>query len=267
VLLLAFKLTLAPGLVVATTLAGRRWGPRVAGWLGGLPVVVGPILLALAIEHGDDFAAHAARGALFGLLSLCAFVLTYAWTARRAAWPGALAAGWLAEALAIAALDRVRLPLGWSVALVLVAFAATEALLPRASELAAPGGPPRWDLWLRAGATAALVLTLTAVAGVLGPQLSGMLAAFPVLASVLATFTHTQDGPAAVAALLRGMVRGLVSFAAFCFLVAILLPAAGAGVAFAVAALAALAVHGLSRLGGVIPRARRDGGAVSDPSG
>jgi hypothetical protein len=29
--LLLLKLTLAPGLVAATTLAGRRWGPRAAG--------------------------------------------------------------------------------------------------------------------------------------------------------------------------------------------------------------------------------------------
>ena len=53
-LLLLLKLTLAPGLVAAVTLAGRRWGPRVAGWLGGLPVIVGPILLALAIVTGRD---------------------------------------------------------------------------------------------------------------------------------------------------------------------------------------------------------------------
>src|SRR6059058_311910 len=62
--LLLLKLTLAPGLVAATTLAGRRWGPRMAGWLGGLPVVVAPILLAITLEHGRSFAARAAGGAL-----------------------------------------------------------------------------------------------------------------------------------------------------------------------------------------------------------
>jgi len=31
--------------VVAVALAGRRWGVAVAGVLGGLPVVAGPILL------------------------------------------------------------------------------------------------------------------------------------------------------------------------------------------------------------------------------
>src|SRR3954467_451134 len=91
--LLVLKLTLAPGLVAATTLAGRRWGPRVAGWLGGLPVVVGAFLFAVALEGGGGFAAEAAEGSLIGLLSLTAFVLAYAWSARRVGWPGALVAG------------------------------------------------------------------------------------------------------------------------------------------------------------------------------
>src|SRR3954452_4758085 len=88
--LLLMKLTLAPGLVAATTLAGRRWGPRIAGWLGGLPVVVAPILLALALEHGPHFGSLAAEGALVSLLSLTLFILAYGWCARWMGWlPGA----------------------------------------------------------------------------------------------------------------------------------------------------------------------------------
>jgi len=45
VTLLAAKLLLAPLCVVAVSLAGRRCGAAVAGVLGGLPVVAGPILL------------------------------------------------------------------------------------------------------------------------------------------------------------------------------------------------------------------------------
>ena len=241
-LLLILKLTLAPGLVAAVTLAARRWGPRVGGWLGGLPVVVGPILLALALERGEAFAARAAAGALLGLLSLSAFVLAYAWTARLTGWVPAIAAGWAATALTTIALDPWAPPLGVSLVAVVAGFALTTWALPR-SEPAARTPPPRWDLPLRAGATAAIVLALTAMAGVLGPRLAGMLAAFPVLASVLAVFTHAQDGAGAAAGLLRGMVRGLVSFAVFCFVVALLVEPAGLGVAFVAATAAALVSH------------------------
>lgn len=55
--LLAAKILLSPLCVIAVSLAGRRWGVAVAGVLGGLPVVAGPILLVETILHGRDFGA------------------------------------------------------------------------------------------------------------------------------------------------------------------------------------------------------------------
>ena len=231
--------------MAATTLAGRRWGPRVAGWLGGLPVVVGPILLAFALERGDAFAARAAAGALLGLLALNAFVLAYAWAARFVGWLAAVAAGWAAFALATLVLDPLRVPVGAALVLVLGSFALTVALLPGGEE-GARVAAPRFDLVLRVAATAALVLGLTALAGVLGPRLSGLLAAFPVLATVLAAFTHAQEGAAATAQFLRGLVSGLTAFAVFCFVVAELLPGAGLPAAFLAGSAAALISHAVT---------------------
>src|SRR4051812_13647581 len=101
------KLTLAPALVAATTLAARRWGALAGGVVGGLPAVVGPILVAIDAEHGDAFAARSAAGALAGLLSLTAFVLAYGWLARRFAWPLTLLLSWAAFAVVTAALEGV----------------------------------------------------------------------------------------------------------------------------------------------------------------
>jgi hypothetical protein len=78
VTLLAAKLLLSPLCVVAVSLAGRRWGVAVAGLLGGLPVVAGPILLVETLLHGHDFGADAAAGTLLGLAALTAFVVVYA---------------------------------------------------------------------------------------------------------------------------------------------------------------------------------------------
>jgi hypothetical protein len=243
--LLLLKLTLAPGLVAATTLAGRRWGPRMAGWLGGLPVVVAPILLALALEHGRHFATLAAEGALISLLSLTLFILAYGWSARSMGWVPAAAIGWVAFGASTFALDHVDVANWVALVLVCASFAAAAWLLPRApAEAAAPA--PRFDLLLRAGATAALVLLLTGLAGALGPRLSGLLASFPVLATVLAAFTHVQEGPAAAAQLLRGFATGLVAFAVFCFAVAALLPSHGIAVTFLLGAAMAIAAHLLS---------------------
>jgi hypothetical protein len=239
------KLTLAPAQVTATTLAGRRWGPQMAGWLGGLPVVVAPILLAITLEHGRHFGARAAGGALLGLLSLTGFVLAYGWCARVMGWLPSAALGWVAFAALTLLLDHVDPPNWLAFAAVCASFAATAALLPRA-----PAGPPpaapRFDLLLRALATAALVLLLTGLAGALGARLSGLLASFPVLATVLAAFTHVQEGPAAAAQLLRGFAVGLVAFASFCFSVGELLPSRPVAFAFLASCAVALATHAVS---------------------
>src|SRR3954470_11836547 len=243
--LLLLKLTLAPGLVTATTLAGRRWGPRMAGWLGGLPVVVAPILLAISLEHGRAFGGRAAGGALLGLLSLTFFILAYGWCARWMGWLPAAAIGGGAVLVGTLLLGQGDPPNWLALVIVCASFALAAALLPH-DPAEPPHSTPRFDLLLRAGATAGLVLLLTGLAGALGPRLSGLLASFPVLATVLAAFTHAQEGPAAAAQLLRGFATGLVAFAVFCFSVAELLPDHGIALSFLVGAGVSLVAHALS---------------------
>jgi uncharacterized membrane protein (GlpM family) len=103
---LILKLLLIPGFLLLISLAGKRWGPSVAGWLSGLPVVVGPILFFLAIEQGPAFAAHSAVAALSAMFAMIAFCITYAQVAQRANWPLALTASlsvWAVIAVGIVA--------------------------------------------------------------------------------------------------------------------------------------------------------------------
>ncbi len=75
------KLVLAPVIIGGASLAGRRWGPAVSGWLVGLPLTSGPIIFFLALNNGASFAASAISGTLSGGFSLVAFCLVYAWLA------------------------------------------------------------------------------------------------------------------------------------------------------------------------------------------
>src|SRR4051812_22103587 len=127
---------------------------------------------------------------------------------------------------------------------------AAHRLLRGAGSAALPEEPavPRWDLPLRLALTALLAVCLTAAASRLGPVVGGTLAALPVLASILAVFTHARYGAAAVTELLRGMLGGMAGFVAFCALVAALAEPAGIGAAFAVATVAALAVQAAAAL-------------------
>lgn len=88
--------------MVAVSLAGRRWGVAVAGVLGGLPVVAGPILLIETLSHGRDFGADAAAGTLLGLVALTAFVVVYDRVAAAAGPAPSVLCGWTAFLFGIA---------------------------------------------------------------------------------------------------------------------------------------------------------------------
>ena len=239
--LIAVKLFLAPSFVVCASLAARRFGPRVGGLIAGLPVVAGPILLVYALAHGRAFAAGAAAGTLLGLVSLIASVVVYGRLAGRLPWAASMLAGWLAFAVTTVAFTAVSIPVGGALALAGAGLMIGLAMLPRARpDRRVNATPPTWDLPVRAACALALVLTLTAVAGWLGPQLSGLLAPFPIITTVLATFTHAQAGSDEVLRLLRGLISGFGAFALFCFTLAVTLHRLDTASAFALATALAL---------------------------
>jgi hypothetical protein len=244
VTLLVAKILLSPLCVVAVSLAGRRWGMAVAGVLGGLPVVAGPILLVVTLLHGRSFGADAAAGTLLGLAALTAFVVVYGRVATRQGPLASLLCGWAAFLVGVAVLSPIRPPAVFSLLLVGAGFALGLRLLPPApAQPATAPAPPWWDLPARALAALGLVLILTALSGALGPHLSGLLAPFPIIVSILAVFTHAHGGVAHVDTLLRNFLVGFYGFAAFCFALAVALSEMSTAAAFGLAVAAALAVQ------------------------
>jgi hypothetical protein len=234
--LLVLKIVLAPTFVVSASLVARRFGPRVGGLVAALPVVAGPILLVFALAHGRAFAADASAATLLGLVSLTGFVVTYATLATRTSWRLSVVAGWIVFLALTALLHLHGAGAPVALAIALGTFLGALAILPHGSD--SPGRAttlPRWDLPLRAASAFLLVVALTAAAGALGPRLSGLLAPFPIITSVLAAFTHAQRGADDVLRLLRGFVLGFVAFALFCFTVSVTITGVGTGVAFALA--------------------------------
>ena len=242
----AVKVLLAPSFVVGASIAARRYGPRIGGLVGGLPVVAGPILLVYALTQGAGFAADAAAGTLLGLISLTAFVVVYGRLAERSPWLVSLLAGWLAFGVGTLIFSTLTVPIGIALVMAGAGFLVGLKLLPdpRAERSQAPA-PPIWDLPLRAICALLLVLALTATAGWLGSRLSGLLAPFPVVASVLAVFTHAQRGADEFLRLARGLIAGFFAFALFCFTLSISLRTLGIAGAFALATGVAALVQGL----------------------
>jgi hypothetical protein len=130
-LFLAIKLVLVPLLIAAITIAGERFGPRVAGALTGFPVVAGPIVLVMALEQGAAFAARSAASTLAGMGSLAVFCVLYAATALRASWLTSLVIGWAGFAASTLALDRLEPSLATAIGLALSAPLVVTVLAPR----------------------------------------------------------------------------------------------------------------------------------------
>jgi hypothetical protein len=242
------ELVLAPALVAISTMVARRWGSRVGGVVSAFPAIVGPVVLILALAHGEAFAARAAEGTLLGLLSLAAFALAYGRLARGYGWRGCAAGGWAAAALAAllagVAVGGAGSPVGLLVATggIALAWRALPATVPEPMTTT----PRRGAIAARMASAALLVALLSAAAGALGAVAGGMLAALPVLACVLAVFTHREHGGLQAIALLRGMLAGMASFVLFCQVIAVATVPYGIAPAFAAATAVALAVQALA---------------------
>jgi hypothetical protein len=239
--MLLLKIVLVPSLIAAVTLATRRWGPRVGGFLTALPVVTGPTLCFYAVEQGRAFGARAATGTLIALAAVVAYGVVYARLCARWAWPATLVCGWAAFLSTTMVLYFI--PQNPIVGLVLVtaSCAIGSRLLPASGAIGEAVAHPAWDIPLRMTAAVVLVLVLTSVASWLGPSLSGLLTPFPLATAILAAFTHAQRGREAVVAFFAGFIPALVTFAVFCFVLAVTLTAIP--LAFAIAsALAAQVV-------------------------
>jgi hypothetical protein len=245
--ILALKLILAPLIIGGASLAGRRWGPAVSGWLIGLPLTSGPVAFFVAISHGTPFLASTILGTLSGGFSLVAFCLGYAWLSIRFKWPVALAGSMLAFAGFTLWMQNLILPLGPVFTLVILVILAGMKWMPRDIKLAADETRPgQWDLPARIFLGTGFILLLTWIAPLIGPRLTGLLSTIPLYTAILTVFAHRQQGSAAAASVLRGLLLGLFAFAGFYLVLALLLEPAGIATAFVAAILTTLAVQGLT---------------------
>jgi hypothetical protein len=211
---LAPKLILTPLLVAGASLAGRRWGPALSGWLVTLPLTSGPIAFFIAVETGVDVARHAAAGALVGAVAQVGFAAAYSVASGRASWVGSLGVASLAFVVVAAILP----PLG-PVSMYAVLAASVALVLWRLGGAGTDDRrrppAPAWDIPARVIVATTLVVAISAAAPLIGGRTAGILATFPVYAAVLATFAHGTRGRAEAGDVLRGLTTGLLGFGAF----------------------------------------------------
>jgi len=233
-LTLAAKLAVTAAFVVGAARAAERVGPLIGAMVATLPIAAGPAYIFLALDHDAGFIAASALASLAANAANMVFCTVHAAVAQSRGTVVSLAAAlgvWIALALAARTV-------GWTlpkaVLLNAVVFAACLSISRRFRGASMPPTVRRrYDVPLRAGMVAALVISVVVLSARVGPTVTGILALFPIVLISLILIFQPRIGGKATAALTANAVIGLGGFAAA--LVALDLAATPLGVPAALA--------------------------------
>jgi hypothetical protein len=212
-LALLVKMAVTAGFVVLATATAERAGALAGALVATLPIAAGPAYVFLALDHDAGFIAASALASLAINAMTAVFALVYAAMAQRYRLASSLAIGlavWAALAATVRSVDWTLLR---AVLVNLLVIPVCVALGRRFRDVAMPLITRRWyDVPLRAGLAALLVATVVAASQRVGPQLTGILAVFPIVLSSLALILHPRIGGKASAAVLANTISGLAGF-------------------------------------------------------
>jgi hypothetical protein len=249
-LLLAAKLALVAGSVLAASLVSRRLGHAAGGLLAGLPMIAGPITGLLLIDLPNEAVRAVCLATLACQPALMAYLVSYAHLARRATWPVCLAVALAVFFASGALLLALPLPEWARVALTLVAPVLGLRAMPAGarSGVAGPVALPRVELACRIGVAVAVAAGVLWGAQHLRAGLAGLLLAAPITGIVLPSFTLPRHGAPATGVLLAGFARGQVGFVTFFVVMLIGLPTLAAAATWSLAMAASALVPWLWRM-------------------
>ncbi|RED44812.1 hypothetical protein [Aestuariispira insulae] len=209
------------------TILGLSWltervSPRMAGLLSGYPIGTAIALYFIGYEQGAAFAVDGAVYTLAGLSATLAFVVGYYYASRRwAGWPGVFLSAlcgniaFFTACLLLRHLPDQPLIAILSPILAILFFSWLFRHIPDKRI----DNPVRlgWRvLAFRAFMAAGTVITITGVAASVGPEWSGLFAAFPITVFPLFLIIHAQYGSDPIAAFVRNFPRGLGALVVYC---------------------------------------------------
>jgi hypothetical protein len=211
ILTLVLRMAITAAFVVSASVITERSGPVIGALVATLPISAGPSYVFLALDHDAAFIAEGALASLPINAATIFLGLTYVVLAQRrsalVSFAGA-AAVWIA----LAALSRT---IHWSLAGGILAnvitFAICLPLMRRFRHVRMPLITRRWyDIPLRALLVSTLAATVTTLSGWVGPDLSGVIALFPVVFSSMILILHPRIGGPPTAAVIANSGWGMM---------------------------------------------------------
>jgi hypothetical protein len=214
ILMLVFRMAVAAAFVVSASIITERSGPVIGALIATLPISAGPSYVFLSLDHD---AAFIAQGALSSLPINAATIflgLTYVVLAQRHSVIvscSAAVAVWLVLASIV---HKVQWSLAEGLLANAVAYAICVPILERYRHVKKmPLIGRRWyDVPLRASLVATLVGTVTTLSSWVGPNISGILALFPIVFTSMMLILHPRIGGPATAAVVANSGWGMIGF-------------------------------------------------------
>lgn len=251
--LLIAKILVTLVAVVGLSLIAEHVSPQVAGILAGYPHGIAIVLYFIGLEQGAEFGGHAAMFAVGGLSANAFLAFVYYLLCRSKHWTnvGLAALGSVAGFLAFAAvLKQLSLSAVEAIGFTLVVLFVSGFLLRNIQNSKITTKPKIRlpDMVLRAALAALIVLAITGLAGVIGPDWSGLLSGFPVVTYPFLLIIHAKHGPAPISTIAKNYPFGVVSLLVYTATLSWAFPALGvnwgtlAGFVAATAYLAALSL-------------------------
>ncbi|MCA6108803.1 hypothetical protein [Bradyrhizobium cenepequi] len=213
-LTLLLRMAITAAFVVTASIITERSGPMIGALVATLPISAGPSYVFLALDHDAAFIAEGALASLPINAATIYLGLTYVVLAQRhSALLSTTAA--VAVWLALATIFR---QFQWTLAAGLIVnvitFAICVPLLQRYRHVKKmPLITRRWyDIPLRASLVATLVAIVVTSSGWVGPQVSGIIALFPVVFTSMMLILHPRIGGPPTAAVIANGAWGLMGF-------------------------------------------------------
>jgi hypothetical protein len=211
---IAVKALFAASVVVSATVLAERSGPLAAGLIIAMPVSVGPTYVMLALAAAPDFVARSALGSIAANGAVAVFGTVYVLVARRVPMPISLALA-LAAWFAVAAFERRWDPSPWPLVAFCTFALVAGAVLTRhllVGRKLLPGAKRWYDLPLRATFVGIFAGTIVTASHAIGPDWTGLLAAFPLVLTSSIVLLHPRVGAAATAAVIATAIQGMVIY-------------------------------------------------------
>ncbi len=240
-LLLILRLVSAPVVILAATMAQRRFGHAVSGLIVGLPLTSVPLLWLVALGHGTPFAGSMSTALLTATSAQAVLIWSYARLARHFS-PLVAATGSIGVFVIVALLTQALHPSAPLAALLGVA-SCVLALRAWPALDAAPVVEGRYRIGVRVTLVTLFTIVVVSFAGWMGPQFAGLVAALPALSLVMAVVTHRELGASATSHFLRSVTRGSVAYVISMLVMTELLRAGQLTLAVAGALIGALVVQ------------------------